>query len=110
MNKVNSITEAIPKLIMALFSGDLPMVGVLLDTFPRLLELRDRRGRTLLMMAAYIGNPTIINYLISFYVIANPILDPNVEDEDGLNAHDWAVLGGSEFSRSLLIKVMGIEE
>ena len=41
--------------------------------------------------------------------IANPIIDPNVEDEDGLNAHDWAVLGGNEFSRSLLIKVMDTE-
>ncbi len=110
MNKVNSIQEAIPVLVMAVVNGDLPTVNALLDKFPKLADLRDKRGRTLLMMAAYLSDPSIMNYLVSFYVIANPIIDPNVEDEDGLNAHDWAVLGGNEFSRSLLMKVMDTEE
>jgi len=110
MNEVNNIQEAIPVLVLAVARGDLPTLNTLLDKFPKLIELRDRRGRTLLMMAAYLSDPAVINYLISFYVIANPIMDPNVEDEDGFNAHDWAVLGGNEFSRSLLIKVMGTEE
>jgi len=110
MNKVNSIQEAIPVLILAVVNGDLSTINTLLDRFPRLIELRDKRGRTLLMMAAYLSDPTIMNYLVSFYVIANPSLDPNVEDEEGLNAHDWAVLGGNEFNRSLLIKVMDTKE
>ena len=110
MNKVNSIQEAIPVLVVAVVNGDLPMVNTLLDKFPRLIELRDKRGRTLLMMAAYLSDPSIMNYLVSFYIIANPLIDPNVTDEDGLNAYDWAVLGGNEFNRSLLLKVMDIEE
>lgn len=110
MKIVNTINEAIPVLVVSVMQSDLPMVNALLDKFPKLIELRDKRGRTLLMMAAYLGDPSVINYLVSFFIIANPKLDPNAEDEDGLSAHDWAVLGGNEFARSLLLKVMDLED
>jgi hypothetical protein len=33
------------------------------------------------------------------------MLDPELVDEDGLNAYDWAVLGGNDFARSLIMKI-----
>lgn len=107
---VNNIQDAIPVMISAVISGDLVVVNALLDKFPRLIELKDKRGRTLLMMAAYLSDPSMVNYFISFYVIANQKMDPNVVDDDGLNAYDWSVLSGNEFARSLISKVMDQED
>ena len=105
MKIVNNIQDAIPVLISAIIHGDLMTINALLERFPPLIELKDRRGRTLLMMASYLGDPSVINYFISFYVVTNPKLDPNAVDQDGLNAYDWSVLSGNEFARSLLVKL-----
>lgn len=110
MKIVNNIQDAIPVMISSVISSDLVMVNALLDKFPRLIELKDRQGRTLLMMAAYLGDPSMVNYFISFFVIASQRLDPNAVDHDGLNAYDWSVLSGNEFARSLLSKVMDQED
>jgi ankyrin repeat protein len=103
---VKSIRDAIPVMIASLTENNLFVVNALLDKFPRLIEMRDTSGRNLLMLACYLSDPSIVNYFLSFYVIANQRLDPNAVDDDGLNAHDWAVLGGNEFARSLMAKVM----
>lgn len=110
MKIVNNIQDAIPVLIRAVIESDLVIVNALLDKFPQLIDLRDKRGRTLLMMAAYLADPSMVNYFVSFYVLANPKLNPNTVDEDGLNAYDWSVLSGNEFARSLLVKVMSAED
>lgn len=116
---VNNIQQAIPMFIGALLSDDLISVNSLLDRFPKLIHLKDKRNRNVLMMAIY-GKPmhsktratenaqnhNIISYLISFYVVAYDKLDLYHEDDDGLNAYDWAVLSGNEFARSLISKIM----
>ena len=56
MKIVNNIQEAIPVLIGAVIHGDLVTVNALLDRFPALIELRDKRGRNLLMMSALTVN------------------------------------------------------
>ncbi len=106
MKIVNNVQDAIPLLIKAIINADLTVVNALLEQFPQLIYLRDKRGRTLLMMAAYLSDPSMINYFVSFYVVANPELDPNAVDEDGLNAYDWSVFSENEFARSLLVRVM----
>ena len=122
---VNNIQQAIPMFIGALLSDDIISVNTLLDKFPKLIHLKDKRNRNVLMMAIY-GKPhhskskatenaqnhNIISYLISFYVVAYDKLNLYDEDDDGLNAYDWAVLSGNEFARSLISKIMesdGIE-
>ena len=105
MKIINNIEDAIPVFISAIVGDNLFAVNALLDKFPKLIELKDKRSRNVLMVACYAGKPTIVSYLISFYVIANPMLDPDTVDEDGLNAHDWAVLGGNDFARSLISKI-----
>jgi ankyrin repeat protein len=105
MKIINNIEDAIPVFISAVVTDNLFAVNALLDKFPKLIELKDKRNRNVLMVACYAGKPTIVSYLISFYVIANPMLDPDVPDDDGLNAYDWAVLGGNDFARSLIAKV-----
>ena len=107
---VKSIQDAIPVMISALVNNDLMAVNSLLDKFPRLIDMRDRSGRNLLMLSCYLSNPSMVNYFLSFYVIASHKLDPNAIDNDGLNAYDWAVLGGNEFARSLMSKVMDQED
>jgi ankyrin repeat protein len=106
MKIVNNIQEAIPLMINAIVSSDLVLMNALLDKFPKLIAMRNKSGHNLLMMAAYYSQPNIVNYLISFYVIANPMIDPEEKDNDELTAYDWAVLAGNEFARSLLSKVM----
>jgi ankyrin repeat protein len=110
MKIITNIQDAIPVLIKAIISADLTTVNALLDQFPPLIDLRDKRGRTLLMMVAYLSDPSMINYFVSFYVLANPKLDPNAVDQDGLNAYDWSVLSDNEFAQSLLIKVMSADD
>lgn len=105
MKIVNNIQDAIPVLIGAVIHGDLVTVNALLDRFPALIELRDKRGRNLLMMSAYLSDSGMINYFVSYFVLINRKLNPNAVDEDGLNAMDWAILGGNEFALSLLTKV-----
>ena len=99
---INTIQDAIPLMIAALINRDLVTVNALLDKFPRLIDMRDRTGRNLLMLASYLSDASIVNYFLSFYVILDQKLDPNATDNDGLNAYDWAVLGGNELARSLL--------
>jgi len=124
---VHNVQEAIPVFIAALLSDNVFLVNNLLDKFPKLIQLKDKRNRNVLMMAVY-GKPAIpkdnqvnvqlsalalepsknhnvISYLISFYVIASPKLDIYQEDEDGFTAYDWAVLGGNEFAVSLISKL-----
>lgn len=117
--EVNNIQQAIPMFIGALLSDDLISLNRLLDKFPKLIHLKDKRNRNVLMMAIY-GKPlhaknnivensqnhNTISYLISFYVVAYDKLDIYQEDDDGLNAYDWAVLSGNEFARSLISKIM----
>jgi len=120
---VNNIQEAIPVFINALLNDNLLMVNSLLEKFPKLIQLKDKRNRNVLMMAIYgkpqvyvpgkegfILNPAqnhnVISYLISFYVIANAKLDLEQEDDDGINAYDWAVLAGNDFARSLISKLI----
>lgn len=122
---VNNIQEAIPVFINALLTDNLLAVNNLLDKFPKLILLKDKRNRNVLMMTVY-GRPiafpknndqapvyvdtaqnhNVISYLVSFYVIANPKIDINHQDDDGLTAYDWAVLGGNDFAVSLLTKLM----
>lgn len=106
MKIINSVQDAIPVMIAAIIHGDVTTVNALLDKFPVLIDLKDKSGRNLIMMAAYSGDPGIVNYLVSFYVLATPQLDITAVDGNGLNAYDWAVLGGNEFARSLISKVM----
>jgi ankyrin repeat protein len=106
MKIVNNIQEAIPLMISATINSDLVLMNALLDKFPKLIVMRNKRGHNLLMMAAYYSQPHIMNYLISLYVIANPMINPNDKDNDELTAYDWAVLAGNEFARSILSKVM----
>ena len=75
MKIVNTLKEAIPVMIEALVRGDLDLVDNLLVKYPRLIELRDKQGRTLLMIVAYLGSPGIVNYFISFHVIAAQYVD-----------------------------------
>ena len=110
MKLVNNIKEAVPFVIGALLGEDLVLVNALLDKFPRLLELKDKSNRNILMMAAYSSKPNIMSYLIAFHVIANPNLDPEAVDDEELTAYDWAVLGGNEFARSLITKVVDCPE
>lgn len=105
MKIVNTLKEAIPVMIEALVSGDLVLVDNLLVKYPRLIELRDKQGRTLLMIVAYLGSPGIVNYFISFHVIATQNIDIEAVDDDELNAYDWAVLGGNEFAVSLISRI-----
>jgi ankyrin repeat protein len=116
---VNNIQEAIPLFISSLISDNLIAVNNLLDRFPKLINLKDKRNRNVLMMAIY-GKPlhskmsvaenaqnhNVVSYLLSFYVMAQDKLDINHVDDDGLNAYDWAVLSGNEFARSLISKFM----
>lgn len=115
---VNNIQQAIPLFISGLLSDNLIAINNLLDRFPKLIHLKDKRNRNVLMMAIYgkpmhakIGaidnaqNHNVISYLISFYVVAQDKLDINHVDDDGLNAYDWAVLSGNEFARSLIAKL-----
>jgi hypothetical protein len=116
---VNNIQEAIPLFIGALLSDNLIAINNLLDRFPKLIHLKDKKNRNVLMMAIY-GKPihaktrvtenaqnhNVISYLISFFVVAQGKLDIEHEDDDGLNAYDWAVLSGNEFARSLISKLM----
>lgn len=115
---VNNIQEAIPLFISGLLSDNLIAINNLLDRFPKLIHLKDKRNRNVLMMAIY-GKPmhakagvlenaqnhNVISYLISFYVVAQDKLNINHVDDDGLNAYDWAVLSGNEFARSLIAKL-----
>jgi len=110
MKIVSNIKEAVPLFIGALLGEDLVLLNRLLDRFPRLLELKDKGNRNILMMAAYYSKPNIVSYLIAFHVIANPTLDPEAVDDDELTAYDWAVLGGNEFARSLIGKVIDLPE
>jgi len=107
MKIVNNIQEAIPLMIKSVVTSDLVLMNTLLDKFPKLITMKNKSGHNLLMLAAYYSHPNIINYLISFHVIANPSIDPDEKDNDELTAYDWAVLSGNEFARSLLSKVMG---
>lgn len=125
MPSVHNIQEAIPVFITALLTDNVFLVNNLLDKFPKLILLKDKRNRNVLMMSVY-GKPSVmpkddtvhmsiipetsknhnvISYLISFYVIANPKLDVHHQDDDGLTAYDWAVLGGNEFAVSLISKL-----
>lgn len=115
---VNNIQQAIPLFISGLLSDNLIAINNLLDRFPKLIHLKDKRNRNVLMMAIY-GKPlhaktgtvenaqnhNVISYLISFYVVAQNKIDLNDIDDDGLNAYDWAVLSGNEFARSLIAKL-----
>jgi ankyrin repeat protein len=102
---IKNIQEAIPAMVRTLMYGDLVGANMLLNRFPRLLSLKDRQGRTLLMHAAYHGDPAILTYLVSFHVIASRDLDPSAEDKEGLTAYDWAVLGNNGFGANLLARV-----
>jgi len=102
---IKSAQEAIPVMVRTLVDGDLVMANMLLGRFPKLLSLKDKHGRTLLMHAAYFGDPAMLTYLVSFHVIASPDLDPSSEDNDGLTAYDWAVLGNNGFGADLLTRV-----
>lgn len=124
-----TIQQAIPVFIKAVILDDLVAVNKLLDAYPKLVQLKDSRDRNILMMAIY-GIPhtvkkliptskgfqtagsthNVLNYLISFYVIANDVLDIDAVDADGLNAYDWAVLAGNEFAISLLNKLKESDE
>ena len=97
--------DASPVMVRTLVDGDLVTANMLLGKFPKLLSLKDKQGRTLLMHAAYYGDPAILTYLVSFHVIARPDLDPSAEDNDGFTAYDWAVLGNNPFGADLLSKV-----
>jgi len=103
---IKTTKEAIPVMVRTLVDGDLVTANMLLGKFPKLLSLRDKQGRTLLMHAAYYGDPTILTYLISFHVIAKPDLDPSLEDDDGFTAYDWAILGNNPFGANLLARVL----
>ena len=96
-------------MVRTLVDGDLVTANMLLERFPKLLSLRDKQGRNLLMHAAYYGDPNILSYLVSFYVIANPVLDPAAVDNEGFTAYDWAVLGNNGFGASLILKVINPE-
>ena len=102
---IKNIQEAIPAMVRTLVEGALVGANMLLNRFPRLLSLKDKQGRTLLMHAAYHGDPAVLTYLISFHVIASRDLDPSAEDHDGLTAYDWAVLGNNGFGANLLARV-----
>lgn len=124
---VNNIQEAIPIFVKALVTDNVLAVNGLLEKFPKLILLKDKRNRNILMMAIYgpplpfvtgqenlptvrFYNQTVISYLISFYVIASPKINLNDEDDDGLNAYDWAVLSGNEFAISLMNKLKVADE
>jgi len=107
MKIINNIQEAIPLMIKSVVTNDLVLMNTLLDRFPKLIALQNKRGHNLLMLAAYYSHPNILNYLISFHVIANPSINPDEKDNDDFTAYDWAVWSGNEFARSLLSKVMG---
>jgi len=97
-------------MISSVVSSDLVMLNALLDKFPRLLTIKNKQGQNLLMLAAYYSQPSIFNYLVSVFVIANPCLDPDEVDNEDLTAYDWAVLGGNEFACSLLSKITDPKE
>ena len=110
MKIANNIQEAIPMMISAVVSSDLIMLNALLDKFPKLIALKNKQDQNLLMLAAYFSEPSVFNYLVSVFVIANPCLDPEEVDNDNLTAYDWAVLGGNEFACSLLSNIVDPKE
>lgn len=109
MSKID-INDYVPRFVEAVLAGDLQTVDALIDKFPRLLKIRDKSGRNLLMMAAYKGDPHMMNYLVAFHVMQSDTLDIEAEDSEGLTAFDWAVLGGSEFAQSLLTKAANSDD
>ena len=109
MNITNKIQEAIPLLVQAIVHSNIEQANVLIERFPRLTEIKDKGGRSLFMMVAYLSDPNMINYMVSFYVINDPRIDLNEVDNDGLNAYDWAVLGNNEFARRVILKLIDSE-
>lgn len=105
----NKIQEAIPLLVQAIVGSNIQQANLLIDRFPRLLEIKDKGGRSLFMMAAYLSDANMINYMVSFYVLNDHRIDLHEVDNDGLNAYDWAVLGNNEFARRVILKLIDSE-
>ena len=105
----NKIQEAIPLLVQAIVGSNIQQANLLIDKFPRLLDIKDKGGRSLFMMAAYLSDSNKINYMASFYIINDPRINIHEVDYDGLNAYDWAVLGNNEFARRVILKLIDAE-
>lgn len=76
------------------------LVTQLIDTHPDLREFKDEKGRTLLMYLAFQGANQLLNSLLQRGV------DVKEEDEDDLNAYDWAVLGSNFEGGTSIMKAM----
>tara|TARA_Y100000310_G_scaffold323862_1_gene384889 strand:- start:1253 stop:1633 length:381 start_codon:yes stop_codon:yes gene_type:complete len=89
--------EELATLVKAIMDRNVKITTQLLENNISLTACADATNRTLLMYAAYSGANPIVKLFLD-----HNLIPPTVEDDNGLTAFDWAVLGGNPVASRMI--------